>query len=111
MAAEIVHHDGIAICAAISPYRAARNEVRSMIGDDHFIEVFVDTPLEVCEQLDTKGIYVKARRGEIKNLTGVNDPYEAPLNPEIVIETVSSSPEQNADFILAFLKKRGFVLK
>ena len=111
MAAEIVHHGGVAVCAAVSPYRAMRNEVRNMVGADRFIEVFVDTPLEVCEQRDTKGIYVKARRGEIKNLTGINDPYESPQKPEIVIETVSSSPEQNACFILAFLKKQGVVFK
>ncbi len=73
--------------------------------------VCVDTPLEVCEQRDAKGIYEKARRGEIKNLTGINDPYESPQNPEIVIETDFASPEQNARSILAFLKKRGFVLK
>ncbi len=111
VAAEMVRHGGVAVCAAVSPYRAARNEVRNMVGADRFIEVFVDTPLEVCEQRDTKGIYVKARRGEIKNLTGINDPYESPQNPEIVIETDFSSPEQNARSILAFLKKRGFVLK
>jgi len=111
MAAEIVHHGGVAVCAAVSPYRAVRNEVRNMVGADRFIEVFVDTPLEVCEQRDTKGIYAKARRGEIKNLTGINDPYESPQKPEIVIETVSSSPEQNACFILAFLKKQGVVFK
>ncbi len=111
VAAEIVHHGSVAVCAAVSPYRATRNEVRNMVGADRFIEVFVDTPLEVCEQRDTKGIYVKARRGEIKNLTGINDPYESPQKPEIVIETNFSSPEQNAYLILAFLKERGFVLK
>lgn len=110
VAAEIVRHGGIAICAAVSPYRAARNEVRNMVGTDDFIEVFVDTPIDVCEKRDTKGIYLKARRGEIKNLTGINDPYESPQNPEIVIETVSSTSEQNANLILAFLKERGFVL-
>jgi sulfate adenylyltransferase len=111
VAAEIVHHGGVAVCAAVSPYRATRNEVRNMVGADRFIEVFVNTPLEVCEQRDTKGIYVKARRGEINNLTGINDPYESPQKPEIVIETNFSSPEQNAYLILAFLKERGFVLK
>jgi sulfate adenylyltransferase len=111
VAAEIVNHGGVAVCAAVSPYRATRNEVRNMVGADRFIEVFVDTPLEVCEQRDTKGIYVKARRGEIKNLTGINDPYESPQKPEIVIETDFSSPEQNTYSILAFLKERGFILK
>jgi sulfate adenylyltransferase len=111
VAAEIARHGGVAVCAAVSPYRAARNEVRNMVGADRFIEVFVDTPLEVCEQRDTKGIYAKARRGEIKNLTGINDPYESPQKPEIVIETVSFSPEQNADFIFTFLKKQGFCIE
>ncbi len=111
VAAEIVSHGGVAVCAAVSPYISTRNEVRNMVGADRFIEVFVDTPLEVCEQRDAKGIYEKARRGEINNLTGINDPYESPQKPEIVIETDFSSPEQNARFILAFLKERGFVLK
>ncbi len=111
MAAEIVHHGGAAVCAAVSPYRATRNEVSNMVGAARFIEVFVDTPLEMCEQRDTKGIYAKTRRGEIKNLTGMDDPYEPPQKPEIVVETINSSPEQNASCILAFLKERGFVLK
>jgi sulfate adenylyltransferase len=111
VAAEIVRHGGAAVCAAVSPYKAARNEVRNMVGANRFIEVFVDTPLEVCEQRDTKGIYAKARRGEIKNLTGINDPYESPQKPEIVIKTDSCSPEQNALVILALLKERGFALK
>jgi len=111
VAAETVRHGGVAVCAAVSPYRATRNEIREMVGADRFIEVFVDTPLEVCEQRDTKGIYAKARRGAIKNLTGINDPYESPHKPEITIKTVSSSPKQNAYFILAFLKERGFVLR
>lgn len=109
VAAEIVHHGGAAVCAAVSPYSATRNEVRSMVGAERFIEVFVDTPLEICEQRDTKGIYARARRGAIKNLTGISDPYESPQKPEIVIETICSSPEQNAGIILNFLKKRGFV--
>ncbi len=108
-AAEIVHHGGVAVCAAVSPYSATRNEVRNMVGAARFIEVFVDTPLEVCEQRDTKGIYAKARRGAIKNLTGINDPYESPQKPEIVIETICSSPEQNVCIISNFLKERGFV--
>lgn len=109
VAAEIVHHGGAVICAAVSPYRAARNEIRHTVGEDCFIEVFVDTSLEVCEQRDTKGIYAKARRGAIKNLTGVDDPYESPQNPEIVIKTILSAPERNARLILNFLKERGFV--
>jgi sulfate adenylyltransferase len=109
VAAEIVRHGGTVICAAVSPYRATRNNVRNMVGEDHFIEVFVDTPLEVCEQRDTKGLYAKARRGEIKGFTGIDDPYEPPLNPEITLDTVAHTPEGNARTILDCLEQRGFV--
>lgn len=111
VAAEIVRHGGIAICAAVSPYRATRNDVRNLVGGDRFVEVFVDTPLDVCEQRDTKGIYAQARRGEIKNFTGIDDPYETPLNPEITLDTSSSSAEANARLILDSLLQRGFARK
>ena len=81
VAGEIARHGGTVICAAISPYRATRNEARKMVGDEHFIEIFVDTPIEVCEQRDVKGLYARARRGQITGFTGVDDPYEAPVNP------------------------------
>ena len=87
VAAEIVRHHGVVICAAVSPYRAARNECRGLVGENRFVEIFVDTPLEVCEQRDIKGMYAKARRGEIKGFTGIDDPYEEPLNPEIIVNT------------------------
>jgi sulfate adenylyltransferase len=109
VAAEIVRHGGLAICAAVSPYRAARNEVRAMVGSEHFVEVFVDTPLEVCEARDVKGMYAQARRGEIKGFTGVDDPYEPPLTPEIRLQTVDCPPEVNARNILQLLIERGFV--
>jgi sulfate adenylyltransferase len=109
VAAEIVRHGGIAICAAVSPYRATRNNVRNMIGKDHYVEVFVDTPLDVCEERDVKGLYAKARRGEIKGFTGIDDPYEAPRHPEIRLDTVRYSPEENARMILEFIEERGFV--
>ncbi len=109
VAAEIVRHGGIAIAAAVSPYRATRDDVRSMVGNDHFFEVYVDTPLEVCEQRDTKGIYAKARRGEIKDFTGIDDPYEPPLYPEVTLDTVSRTPEQNARLIIDYLIQKGFV--
>ena len=111
VASEIVRHGGVAVCAAVSPYCATRNEVRNMVGSDRFVEVFVDTPLEVCEQRDAKGLYAKARRGEIKGFTGVDDPYEPPPNPEIRLDTVAHSPEENAKLILAYLIEQGFVLK
>lgn len=111
VASEIVRHNGVAICAAVSPYRATRNEVRSMVGQDRFIEVFVDTPLAVCEQRDLKGMYAKARRGEIKGFTGIDDPYEEPLKPEIRLTTTDCSAEENAREIVGYLMKRGFLLK
>lgn len=109
VAAEIVRHGGIAICAAVSPYRATRNDVRNMVGAENFVEVFVDTPVELCERRDTKGIYAQARRGEIKNFTGIDDPYEEPANAEITLETSSTSAESNARRILSELVHRGFV--
>ena len=100
VASEIARHGGVVICAAISPYRATRNDVRSMFGDDQFVEIYVNTPLEVCEARDTKGLYAKARRGEIKEFTGIDDPYEEPLHPEIICDTVNHTPEENARQIL-----------
>ena len=108
VASEIVRHGGTVICAAVSPYRATRNEVRSLMPD-HFVEIFVDTPLEVCEDRDTKGMYAKARRGEIQGFTGVDDPYEAPENPEIVLDTVEGQPEENASRIIDYLKNKDFL--
>jgi sulfate adenylyltransferase len=110
VASEIVRHQGVVICAAVSPYRAARNECRGMVGENRFIEIFVDTPLEVCEQRDAKGMYAKARRGDIKGFTGVDDPYEEPLNPEIRINTTNCLPEDNARQILRYLIDTGFLL-
>jgi sulfate adenylyltransferase len=109
VAAEIVRHGGMVIAAAVSPYRATRNEVRALVGEERFFEVFVDTPLEVCEQRDTKGVYASARRGEIKGFTGIDDPYERPLNAEITLDTVAHSPEKNARLILEKLTAQGFV--
>jgi sulfate adenylyltransferase len=109
VASEIVRHGGTVMCAAVSPYRETRDAVRAMMDEDQFIEVFVDTPLSVCEQRDVKGMYAKARRGEIKEFTGISDPYETPLNPEITLETVEHSPEENARRIMAELARRGFV--
>ena len=109
VAAEIVRHGGLVICAAVSPYRATRNDVRNLVAKGHYVEVFVDTPLEVCESRDVKGMYAKARRGEIKDFTGIDDPYEPPLNPEITLDTVAHSPEENARLILSYLSQKGLV--
>jgi sulfate adenylyltransferase len=109
VAAEIVRHGGVVVCAAISPYRATRNEVRQMVGAEHFIEVFVDTPLDVCEARDAKGMYAAARRGEITGWTGIDDPYEDPEHAEIVLDTVTHSAEANARRIIEYLEAEGFV--
>lgn len=109
VAGEIARHGGTVICAAISPYRATRNEARKMVGDDHFIEVFVNTPIEVCEERDVKGLYARARRGQITGFTGVDDPYEEPVDPEIQIETVKTDPLTNAHTIIDYLKQCGFI--
>ena len=109
VASEIVRHVGVAVCAAVSPYQATRDDVRNMVGGDRFIEVYVDTPLLVCEERDAKGMYAKARRGEIKGFTGIDDPYEPPDNPELKLDTVDYTAEENARLILNCLLERGFV--
>jgi sulfate adenylyltransferase len=110
VAGEIARHNGTVICAAISPYSQTRNEVKLMIGRDRFIEVYVDTPIEVCEQRDVKGLYAKARAGEIKGFTGIDDPYEAPRDPEIRLDTVVKSPDECARQIVDYLVERGFIV-
>lgn len=110
VASEIVRHDGAVICAAVSPYRAARNECRAMVGGERYVEVFVNTPLDICELRDKKGMYAQAREGRIKNFTGIDDPYEPPHNPEIVLDTLGCTAEENARLILAHLVEKGFVL-
>lgn len=109
VAAEIVRHGGAVICAAISPYTAARNEVRSMVGPDAFFEVFVDTPLEICASRDEKGMYAKAMRGEIRGFTGIDDPYERPAAPELTLDTVDATAEENTRAIVALLRRNGYV--
>lgn len=109
VAAEVARAGGAVICAAVSPYRAARNQCRYMFGDEQFIEVFVATPIAICEQRDSKGLYAKARRGEITGFTGVDDPYEPPLNPELVLHAAETAPEANAQTIIAYLEQKGFL--
>ncbi len=108
VAAEVARHGGSVICAAISPYKATRDDVRRMVGEN-FVEIFVDTPLAVCEERDTKGMYAKARAGEIKNFTGIDDPYEAPQHPEIRLTTVDATPEENAHKIIDYLIESGYI--
>ena len=109
VAAEIVRHGGVVVCAVVSPYREARDDVRNMIPEGQFIEVFVNTPLDVCESRDTKGMYAKARRGEITGFTGIDDPYEPPLDPEITLDTVHRDADASAREILRALAHEGFV--
>ncbi|MEK7856643.1 MAG: adenylyl-sulfate kinase, partial [Acidobacteriota bacterium] len=110
VASEIVRHGGIAICAAVSPYRQSRNQVRQMFPEGGFIEVFVDTPLAVCETRDAKGMYAKARRGEIKGFTGIDDAYEEPESAEIVLDTVNRPAADNAAAIADHLWSLGLLL-
>ncbi len=96
----------IAITAFISPYRADRNAVRALLEPGEFIEIFVDTPLEVCEARDPKGLYKKARAGQLKGFTGIDDPYEAPEQPELVLDGGKKGIDELADEVLAFLESR-----
>jgi sulfate adenylyltransferase len=110
VASEITKNGGIAICAPIAPYAATRKLVREMIEPlGGFVEVHVATPIEVCEARDRKGLCAKARAGILKGFTGIDDPYEAPEKPEIVINTESSSAEEAAKQILAYLEKGGYL--
>ena len=97
----------VAIAAAISPYKAVRQEVREMIGD--FVEVYVKASLETCIQRDVKGLYKKALAGEIKQFTGVSDPYEPPENPEVICDTERETPQESAAKIVAYLEEVGYV--
>ena len=109
VAAEVVRHGGIVVAAVVSPYRATRDEVRAMMAADAFLEVFVDTPIEVCEDRDVKGWYAKARTGEVTGFTGVDDPYEPPLHPELTLHTMDTTLEANAQLVLDELRRRGYV--
>lgn len=97
----------IAITAAISPYRAIRDEVREMT--ENFIEIYVSASLEVCEQRDVKGLYAKARAGEIKSFTGIDDPYEPPLNPEIICDTAAETVAESTAKVLQKLEEWGYI--
>lgn len=97
----------IVLVSAISPYRDIRDEVREKIGD--FIEVFASAPLNVCESRDVKGLYKKARAGEIKQFTGIDDPYEEPLNPEVTCETHKESLDESVDKVISKLEEMGYL--
>jgi sulfate adenylyltransferase len=108
VAAEIVRHGGLVVCALVSPYRATRDEVRAVVdaagGIGSFVEIFVDTPIDVVMKRDVKGLYAATERGEVTRMTGVSDPYEPPLSPELRLETVGTTVEDNAQQVLAWLE-------
>jgi sulfate adenylyltransferase len=112
VAGEIVRAGGAVICAAISPYRSTRNEARKMIGEN-FITVYMDTPVEVCEERDVKGLYARAREameaGKPMGFTGVDDPYEPPIDPEITLKGYGATPEENARIIVKYLEEQGYL--
>ncbi|MCR4302528.1 MAG: bifunctional sulfate adenylyltransferase/adenylylsulfate kinase [Sulfuricaulis sp.] len=112
IASLITRHGGIAICAPIAPYANTRAQVRAMVEEDgDFIEIYVATPLAVCESRDRKGLYARARAGLIRQFTGVSDPYDTPSNPEIVVDTSLQSANEAADKILAYLMAQGYLTR
>jgi adenylyl-sulfate kinase len=107
VASVLARNGVVSVTAAISPYRAVRDEVRRWI--DNFVEIHVATSLEDCEARDVKGLYAKARAGEIPEFTGVSDPYEPPENPELRLETAGRTPEESAAEVIAYLESRGLL--
>ena len=99
----------IALTAFISPFRADRNRVRSLVPDGEFLEIYCRCPLHVCEQRDVKGLYKRARAGEINDFTGISSPYEEPDNPELVVETDCLSIEESTATVMQLLRKRGII--
>lgn len=110
VAKEITKHGGIAICALVAPYQKARSIIRQMISDvGGYIEVYVETPLSICEARDRKGLYKKAREGIVKQFTGISDPYEPPVSPEIKIDTADLSPSEIIDVLMSNIKLLGYI--
>ncbi len=101
----------VALTAFISPYRADRDKVRALMGAGDFLEVLVDCPVEECEKRDVKGLYAKARAGQIKEFTGISAPYEAPEKPELVLPTHQLSEQQSVDKVISFLEEKGYIAR
>jgi bifunctional enzyme CysN/CysC len=99
----------ITIVAFISPFRAEREMARELVEPGEFIEVFVDTPLHICEERDPKGLYKKARRGELRNFTGLDSPYERPSDPELTLDAFNNSADDLADRVVRFMQQRGIL--
>jgi adenylylsulfate kinase len=109
--ARVLSRNGvISIVALISPYKVSRERARETVGKDRFVEVYVKASLATCEKRDPKGLYAKARRGEIKNMTGIQDPYEVPEAADITIDTELGTPEESARLLIQGLEKLGFQL-
>ena len=105
--AKVLARNGvISIVALISPYRSSRQRARELIGERDFVEVYVKASLATCEKRDPKGLYAKARRGEITNMTGVQDPYEAPLSPDVAIDTETGTPQESTEALIKALEDR-----
>jgi adenylylsulfate kinase len=105
--AKLMLDAGIVVLSAfISPFKADREKVKEIVGEENYVEVFVNTPLEVCEQRDVKGLYKRARAGEVKNFTGIDSPYETPENPDMVIATDQTSVDESVDLLLKFVEPR-----
>ena len=96
----------IVLAAFISPFKADRRQVRSIVGEENYIEVFVDAPLEVCEQRDLKGLYKKARAGEVPNFTGIDSPYEIPEHPDLILRTDQLSIEQSVGRLVELIEPK-----
>jgi len=108
--AKLLSRNGVvSIVSLISPYRSSRAEAESVIGQERFVEVYVKAPLKVCEQRDPKGLYAKARRGEIDNMTGIQAPYEEPLSPDLVVDTSNSVPGESAAELVTGLRHLGLL--
>jgi adenylylsulfate kinase len=105
--AKVLARNGVvSIVALISPYRTSRQKARELIGEQDFVEVYVKASLATCEKRDPKGLYAKARRGEITNMTGIQDPYEAPISPQIMVDTETATPEESASALFEMLSDR-----
>jgi len=109
VASEVVRQNGVSICALISPYEDARNRVRAMFEPNRFLLIHVATPIDVCQQRDVKGLYARAYTGELKGVTGVDDPYEPPTSPDIVLTTTDCTADECAVRIERLLEARGIL--
>lgn len=106
--AKVLARNGVVVIVAlISPYRSSRAKAKEMIGPEKFVETYIKAPLEVCEERDPKGLYAKARKGEITNMTGIQDPFEEPTEPDLVVETAEAKPEESVSNLIEALRAMG----